>query len=82
MRRDSRSLADTYQEDLAFFDFFDELWFVRYRHLRLRVGMCEDSRPSKRVGVVCISLCIRIYHKAAAAAAAAAASAAGAVFEP
>ena len=61
MRRDSRSFADTYQSDLAFFEFFDELRFICYRHLCLRVGMCEDSRQSTRVGV-------RIYDKAAAAA--------------
>ena len=61
MRRDSRSFADTYQSDLAFFEFFDELRFICYRHLCLRVRMCEDSRQSTRVGV-------RIYDKAAAAA--------------
>ncbi len=57
MRRDSRSFADTYQSDLSFFEFFDELRFIFYRHLCLRVGMCEDNRQSTRVGV-------RIYDKA------------------
>jgi hypothetical protein len=68
MNRDSRSFPDTYQSDLAFLEFFDELRFICYRHLCLCVGMCEDSRQSTRVGVICIRLCIKICDKAAAAA--------------
>ncbi len=62
MHRDSRSFTDTYQSDLAFFEFFDELRFICYRQLCLCVGMCEDNRQSTRVTVG-----VRIYDKASAA---------------
>ncbi len=70
MLRDFRSFADTraYQGDMALFEFFDELRFICYRYLCLRVGMCEDSRQSTRVVAICFRLCIKIYDKAAAAA--------------
>ncbi len=63
MRRDSRSFADTYQVDLTFFEFFDEIRFIWHRHLCLSVGMCEDRRQITRVGVIFFHLWIKIYDK-------------------